>query len=73
MLLEPVLMSLDGQGADQAQAALRVGKDPHHLGAAFNFLVLALEHVGALEMLVMLALGVDRNSGFLPGSPRPRR
>jgi hypothetical protein len=37
MLLEPVLVSLDGQGADQAQAALRVGKDPHHLGAAFNF------------------------------------
>ncbi len=39
MLFEPVLMGLDGEGPDQAQAALRVGKDPHHLGAAFNFLV----------------------------------
>jgi hypothetical protein len=39
MLLKPVLVSLDGQGTDQAQAALRIGKDPHHLGAAFNFLV----------------------------------
>jgi hypothetical protein len=34
MLLEPVLMSLDGQGAYQARAALHVGKDPHHLNAA---------------------------------------
>src|ERR1700675_2261348 len=55
MLFEPVLMGLDGQGADQAQTALRVGKDPHHLSPAFNFFVQALEHVGALEMLMVLA------------------
>jgi hypothetical protein len=55
MLLEPVFMSLDGQGADQAQAALRVGKDPHHRGAALNLFVEALEQVGALEMLMVLA------------------
>jgi hypothetical protein len=39
MLLEPVLMRLDSQSPDQTQTALRVGKDPHHQGAAFNFLI----------------------------------
>jgi hypothetical protein len=60
----------------QAQAALRVGKDPHHRGAELNFLVQALEQVGALEMLVMLAWESIKAQRFfevpfdLGGAPR---
>src|SRR5215472_4172204 len=55
MLLEPVLVGLDRQGPYQPQAAVAIGKDAHDLGAAPDLLVQPLQHVGRLEMLVVLA------------------
>jgi hypothetical protein len=51
--LEPALVRLDGEGADQTQAARGVGKDPHDEGAALQLLVQPLQHVGRLHMLVV--------------------
>ena len=39
-------MRLDGEGADEAQAALLVGEDAHHAGAAADLLVEALHASG---------------------------
>ena len=54
MLLEPVLVGLDRQCPHQPQAALAIGEDAHDMGAAPNFLVEALQHVGRFEMLMVL-------------------
>ena len=51
--IEPFLMLLDGQCADQAQTTRFVGEDAHDQRAALEFLVEAVEEVGALEMFVM--------------------
>ncbi len=48
-------MDLGTQRADQAETAGRVGKDPDDPGAPLDLLVEPLEHVRALEMLVVLA------------------
>ena len=53
-ILEPALVDFRTERADQAQAAGGIGKDPHHARAAFDFFVEPLEHVGALQMLVVL-------------------
>ena len=51
--IEPFLVLLGGEGADEAQAARVVGEDAHDEGAAFEFLVEAFEQVDALEVFVM--------------------
>jgi hypothetical protein len=55
MLFEPVLVGLDCERSHQAEATLFIGKDPHDMGPAFEFFVQAFQHVGAFEMLMMLA------------------
>ena len=55
MLLGPVLVGLDGERAHQPEAALAIGKDAHDMGAAFDLLVEALQHVGRFQMLMVLA------------------
>src|SRR6202163_4360562 len=55
MLLEPVLVGLDGERPHQPQAALAIGEDAHDMGAPLDLLVQALQHVGRFEMLMMLA------------------
>ena len=55
VLVDPLLVDLHGQGADQPQAALFVGEDAHEQGAAYDLLVEPLEHVGRLEVFVVLA------------------
>ena len=54
MLLEPILMGLDRQRAYQPESALAIGKNAHDMGAPFDLLVQALQHVGRFEMLMML-------------------
>ena len=54
MLLEPVLVGLDRQCPHQPQAALAIGEDAHDMGAAPDLLVQSLQHVGRLEMLMVL-------------------
>ena len=54
MLLEPVLVGLDRQCPHQPQAAVAIGKDAHDMGASSDLLVQSLQHVGRLEMLVVL-------------------
>jgi hypothetical protein len=39
MLFEPVLVGLDRERSYQPQAALGIGEDPHHMGAALDLLV----------------------------------
>ena len=55
VLFEPVLVGLDRQRPHQTQATLGIGEDPHHLGAALDLLVEALQHVGRFQMLMVLA------------------
>src|SRR5213075_2642326 len=54
MLLEPVLVGLDRQCPHQPQAALAIGEDAHDMGAAPDFLVEALQHIGRFEVLMVL-------------------
>src|SRR6266446_6386550 len=55
MLFEPVLVGLDRERPHQPEAALGIGEDPHDLGATFDLLVQALQHVGRFQMLMVLA------------------
>ena len=55
MGFEPVFMGLDGQVSDEAQAGLCVWKDAHDVSSAFDLFIEPFEHVGALEMLMVLA------------------
>jgi hypothetical protein len=54
VLLEPVLVGFDRHCPHQPQAALAIGEDAHDMGAAPDLFVEALEHVGRLEMLMVL-------------------
>ena len=67
-----VLVDLDAQCADQAQTALRIGKNPHDMGAALDLLVQPLQHVRSLQMLVVLARQPVEGQP-LQCCPRPRR
>ena len=53
--LHPVLVGFDGERPDQSQAAFGVWEDAHDVGAAFDLLVEALQHVGRFQVLVVLA------------------
>ena len=53
--LHPVFVGFDGERPDQAQAAFGIGEDAHDIGATADFLVQPLQHVGGLEVLVVLA------------------
>ena len=63
--IEPFLMLLGSQCADQTQATGFVGKDADDLRAALEFLVEAFEQVGALEMFVMALRQAVKGEGFL--------
>ena len=63
--VEPFLMLLAGQRADEAQAACLVGKDAHDMGATLEFLVEAFEEVGAFEVFVVRAGLAVKGPGFL--------
>jgi hypothetical protein len=51
--VEPFLVLLGGEGADEPEAALFVREDADDVGAAFDLLVEAFEEVGALEVFVV--------------------
>ena len=55
MVLEPALVRLYAQGPDQAHAAGGVRKDAYYPSSPAQFLVEPFQHVGALQVLVMLA------------------
>jgi hypothetical protein len=55
MILDPILVDFDRERPDQTQSAFLVGEDADDMGAALELLVDAFEHIGALEMLVVLA------------------
>ena len=46
-------MGLGAEGVHHTEAGLGIGEDPHHAGAAFDLLVQPLQHVDALQMLVV--------------------
>jgi hypothetical protein len=48
--LQPILVRLHGECADQTQTAGGVGEDPHHMRATFDFLVQPLQHVGRFHV-----------------------
>jgi hypothetical protein len=52
---------------DEAQASVCIGEDAHDVGSAADFLVEAFEHIGALEMLMVLAREPVEREGFLDG------
>ena len=52
---DPVLVDLDGEGADEPQRTLLVGKDADDMGAPLDLLIEPLKHIGAFEMFVMLS------------------
>jgi MFS family permease len=53
--LEPVLVRFDSERPDQTKATGGIGKDAYDIGSAPNFLVEALQHVGALHVFMMPA------------------
>ena len=55
MLLEPILMRLDGERPHQPQTALAIGEDAYDMGAASDLLVQSLEHISRFEVLMVLA------------------
>ena len=54
MLLEPVLVGLDGERPHEPQATLAIGEDAHDVGAAPDLLVQSLQHIGRFEVLMVL-------------------
>lgn len=70
--IDPLLVGLDGQGADEAQAAWFMGEDAHDVGAALKLLVEALEQVGRLQVLVVGERQPVIREGLLDGGLRPR-
>ena len=54
MLLEPVLVGLDGERSHEPQTTFAIGKGAHDVGTALDLLMEALQHVGRFEMLMML-------------------
>ena len=51
--VDPLLVGLDREGADEPQAARFVGEDAYDMRAAFELLVEPFEQVGGFEMLVV--------------------
>jgi hypothetical protein len=45
MLLEPVLVGLDGERSHQSQATLAIGENAHDMGATSNLLIDALQPI----------------------------
>jgi hypothetical protein len=70
--LDPVLVDLDGESANEPQRALLVGEDANDMGAALDLLIDPLEHVCAFEMLVMLSGQPVKSEGFLDVFFHPR-
>jgi hypothetical protein len=54
MLLEPVLVGLDGERPHEPQATFAIGEDAHDLGAAPDLLVQPFQHIGRFEVLMVL-------------------
>jgi hypothetical protein len=65
MGLDPAFMDFDYEGPDQAQSAFLVGEDANNMGAALKFLINAFEHIGTLEMLVVLPGQPVKGESFL--------
>lgn len=70
--LNPVLVDFDRQRPNESQGALLVWKDADDLGSAFEFLIEPLEHVRALEMLVVLSGQPIKGQRFLHVFFHPR-
>ena len=58
-------MLLDGERADQPQAAVAVWEDADHARAPAELLVQALDQIGALHVLVMGFRKAVEGPGFL--------
>jgi hypothetical protein len=69
--LDPVLVDLHGQGPDQPQATGLVGEDADDVRASLELLVDPLEHVGALELFVVLARQTVKRPGLLDAVLHP--
>ena len=63
--VEPFLVLLGGEGAQEAQAAGIVWEDAHEEGAALEFLVEAFEEVGAFEVFMVGLREAVEGEGFL--------
>ena len=63
----PVLVLLQQHRAHQAGDRCIVGDDPHDAGAAFDFLVDALEQVGAPDLSSVLIWEVPESEHVFPG------
>lgn len=69
--LDPPLVDLHGQSPDQPQAAGLVGEDADDVCASLELLVDPLEHVGALEVFVVLARQTVKRPGLLDVALHP--
>ena len=65
MGLNPAFVDFNCERPDQAQSAFLVGEDANDMGAALKFLINAFEHIGALEMLVVLSGQPVKGESFL--------
>ncbi len=63
--LQPVLVDFYGERAYQPQAALGAGEGPDDEGPPLDLLIEALEHVGGLQVLVVLARQAVEGEGLL--------
>jgi len=54
-LLMEVLVCFHRESSAQAQAAARVGEDPHHQSPPLQLLVEPLQEIGRFQVLVMLS------------------
>src|SRR5215472_2732983 len=65
MLLEPVLVGLHREGPHQPQTAVAIREDAHDMGPPLDLLVQALQHVGRLEVLMVLARQPVKGQGLV--------
>jgi hypothetical protein len=71
--LHPVLVGFDGERPDEAQAALNIWEEAHDVGSTPDLLVETLQHVGGLEVLVVLARQPEEGQRLFDGLLRPAR
>jgi hypothetical protein len=70
--MEPLLVLLAGESADEAKAALRIREDAKDVSAALEFLVEAFEEIGGFDVFVMFARLTIKGPGFLDVLLGPR-
>ena len=62
--LQPPLMGLHRQRPDEPQATGRIREDPHHPGSPLDRFIKAIQHIGGLQVLMVLERPPVEAEGF---------